>query len=60
MFLNLSLYTCRIIYSGLIENIVVLIFHKTVVTEIGKIKIETVVGLLFKRKSIPSFILTKT
>lgn len=59
MFLNLSLYTCRIIYSGLIENIVVLIFHKTV-TEIGKIKIETVVGLLFKRKSIPSFILTKT
>lgn len=59
MFLNLSLYTCRIIYSGLIEDIVVLIFHKTV-TEIGKIKIETVVGLLFKRKSIPSFILTKT
>lgn len=55
MFLNLSLYTCRIIYLGLLENIVVLIFHKTVVTEIGKIKIECIVGLLFKRKSIPSF-----
>ena len=43
---------------GLIENIV-LIFHKTVITEIGKINIECIVGLLFKRKSIPSFILTK-